>query len=363
MKKLTHKVYQPSPAAQFTLGELAKKLGVELQGDPNVQITGLGTLRSAQPGDITLFTSSQYKAFLEGTQASAVVLSPKESGSVHLPALLAEDPRHLFTQLVYLFYTAREVPPAQHPTAIIGLHSEIHPDSYIGPHCVLGERVKIAAGVCIEAGCYIGDDCEIGEGTVLYPRVTLYHGCKVGKACVLHSGAVIGSDGFGFVKQKARWVKVPQIGGVVIGDRVEIGANTTIDRGAIEDTEVHDDVILDNLIQIAHNVKIGEGTALAACTGVAGSTTIGKHCLVGGGSSFNGHIHITDHVHIVGCSNVPQSIPNAGVYASATTVAELKVWKKNLVRFHQLNDIALRLSELEKKLKIFAVKEEGEQAL
>jgi UDP-3-O-[3-hydroxymyristoyl] glucosamine N-acyltransferase len=334
-----------------TLGVLAEKTGSKLLGDPDVVIQSVGTLENAKQGQITYLADLKYKKYLTQTEASAIILQESEENKINsIPLLISNDPKLTFTQVIQLLYPYQTLTCSQHPSAVIGEACDIHPLVYIGPHCVIGNRVKIGEGVVLQAGCIIGDDCEIKAGTFLYPRVTIYHDCTIGAECVIHAGAIIGSDGFGFVPTKGRWTKVPQLGGVRIGDRVEIGANTTIDRGAIEDTDIADDVILDNLIQIGHNVKIGNGTAIAACSGIAGSTTIGKYCMIGGGSKINGHIHIADQVQLVGGTHVAQSIDKAGAYASTTTASDIHVWKKNIVRFHQLNELATRLSEIEKKV-------------
>jgi UDP-3-O-[3-hydroxymyristoyl] glucosamine N-acyltransferase len=349
MSLIPHKATISKPKA-LTLGELAKKTNTKVLGDPSVQISGVGTLVNAKPGEITFLASPKYRQFLESTQASAVIVTSNEASVCKVAALISEDPKLVFAQILHLLYPNQVVESLVHPTAVIGKDCNIHPLTHIGPHCVIGSRVTIGANVIVQAGCYIGDDCCIGDGTVFYPHATIYHGCKIGKDCTIHSGVVIGSDGFGFAKDKNKWLKIPQVGSVKIGDRVDVGANTTIDRGAIEDTEIGNDVILDNLIQIGHNVKVGMGSAIAACTGIAGSTTVGKDCLIGGGSSINGHISITDGVHLVGSSNVAQSITEPGAYASAVTVNTIKAWKRNLLRFHQLDNLAVRLREIEKKL-------------
>ena len=332
------------------LGDLALQTNTNVVGDPDTLITGVGAIGSAKAGEITFLSEKKYRHFLPTLAASAVILPAEEAADCTIPALIAADPKLVFAQIVAILYPHQTVEPAVHPTAVIGKTSQIHPNAHIGAHCVIGERVTIGANVVLQAGCHVADDCSIGEGTVLYPHVSIYHSTTIGNNCVLHSGVVIGSDGFGFAKNKEKWFKVPQIGGVKIGDRVDIGANTTIDRGAIDDTEIGNDVILDNLIQIGHNVKIGDGTAIAACCGIAGSAIIGKHCLIAGGSRVNGHINICDFVVIIGCSNVGQSITKPGAYASAITTMEMKLWKKNLVRFHQLDSLALRLFNVEKKL-------------
>lgn len=346
---IDHRAHQQPRS--LTLGELAKATLATLQGPADLEIAGVGTLANAKKGDVTFLASAKYAQYLASTQASAVVLSPAEAAHTALPVLISPHPKLTFAQIAHLLYPFAKLAPGHHDTAVIGNECEIHPNAYIGPYCVIGDRVKIAENVILQSGCHIGNDCEIGANSLLFPNVTVYHGCSIGSDCTLHSGVVIGSDGFGFAKSADRWLKVPQVGGVKIGSRVEIGANTTIDRGAIDDTEIGNDVILDNLIQIAHNVKIGDGTAIAASVSIAGSAVIGKHCQIGGASCIVGHLSITDHVNLVGSSNVGQSITKPGTYASGLTVNDIKVWKRNLVRFHQLDDLAKRLIEVEKKLK------------
>ncbi len=350
MNQIEHRAKEKQPNV-MTLGALAQMVGATLKGDPTVQVNGVGTISHAKQGEITFIADAKYRALLANSQACAVVLTEDDAIDCKTNAFICQDPKLTFAKIVECLYPNQTVEPLIHESAVIGKDCDISPQAHIGPYCVIGDRVKIGANVILQSGCSIGNDSVIHENTVLYPRVTVYQYCQIGKNCTIHSGVVIGGDGFGFAKNKAHWVRVPQVGGVKIGDRVEIGANTTIDRGAIEDTEIGNDVILDNLIQIGHNVKIGDGTAIAACVGIAGSTTLGKHCMVGGGTRFNGHIHITDYVQIVGCSNVAQSITKAGAYASAITTTDIHQWKKNLLRFHRLDQLAGRVKEIEKKLK------------
>lgn len=345
---IPHRAHQR--AKVLSLGSLAKSTDSQLRGDPDLLISGVGSIQHAQSAQITFLANPKFVPYLKNSAASAVVLTPEMAALTDLPALLTADPKLTFAKISHLIYPFGRILPKQHETATIGEGCEIDPKAYIGPNCVIGERVKIGPNVILQASCYIGDDVEIGAGTLLYPHVSVYHGCKIGRDCTFHSGVVLGSDGFGFVKAQERWLKVPQVGAVLIGDRVEIGANTTIDRGAIEDTIIENDVILDNLIHIAHNVKIGEGTAIAASVSIAGSTVVGKHCQLGGASCIVGHLSIADHVNLVGSSNVGQSITKAGTYASGLTVNDIKIWKRNLVRFHQLDEMAKRLKEVENKL-------------
>jgi UDP-3-O-[3-hydroxymyristoyl] glucosamine N-acyltransferase len=350
MNRIEHKAKEKRPNV-MTLGALAELTGSTCKGDPSVLIKGIGTITQAADGEITFIADAKYRSLLSQTKATAVILTESDSIACQTNALICQDPKLVFAKVVESLYHNKTVTACVHESAVIGQDTDIHPNAHVGPFCVIGERVKIGANVVLQAGCSIGDDCIIEDNTILYPRVTIYQACTIGKNCTIHSGVIIGADGFGFVKNKSGWVRVPQVGGVKIGDRVEIGANTTIDRGAIEDTEIGNDVILDNLIQIGHNVKIGDGTAIAACVGIAGSTTIGKHCLVGGGTRFNGHIDIADYVQIVGCTNVAHSITKPGGYGSAITAMDITVWKKNLFRFHRLEQLASRVKDIEKKLK------------
>lgn len=348
---ITSKTNADSPIAH-ALGELAQKTGATLQGDATLIINGIGTISNAKEGDITFVADSKYRKYIPTTKASAVILTANEANTFHVSnALICDDPKLVFAKVVSLLHPFLHIEPFRHHSAVIAHSAQVHKNTFIGPNCVIGERVQIGANVILQANCVIGDDCIIGEGTVMNPNVTVYHHCVIGQDCHIHSGVVIGSDGFGFAKNKAQWLKVGQIGRVIIGDRVDIGANTTIDRGAIEDTEIGSDVILDNLIQIGHNVKIGEGTAIAATCGIAGSAVIGKHCMIGGGTGVVGHIKIADFVNIVGSSNVGQSITEPGAYASGLTTTDMKTWKRNLVRYHQLDELAMRLFECERKIK------------
>ncbi len=351
MQSITTKTFANSPVSH-TLGELAQKTNATLQGDADLVITGVGTFSNAKANEIAFVADAKYRKFIPTTKASAVILTANEANAFHVPnALICADPKLVFAKVVGLLHPLEMIEPFKHDSATIAPSAQIHENTFIGPNCVIGERVSIGANVILQANCYIGDDCVIEEGTVINPNVSIYHHCHIGKDCHIHAGVVIGSDGFGFAKNRAQWLKVGQIGGVKIGDRVEIGANTTIDRGAIDDTEIGNDVILDNLIQIGHNVKIGEGTAIAATCGIAGSAVIGKHCLIGGGTGIVGHIQIADFVNIVGSSNVGQSITEPGAYASGLTTTDMKTWKRNLVRYHQLDELAMRLFECERKLK------------
>tara|TARA_R110002110_G_scaffold33533_1_gene114840 strand:+ start:162069 stop:163157 length:1089 start_codon:yes stop_codon:yes gene_type:complete len=334
------------------IGDISMALGVKLIGDKSILVDNVGTIQSARQGQIAfLGNDPKYRKYLKETKASCVIMSQdvyEQENPTHVPVIIDSDPRQAIVKVVHLIFPQLKLPATQHHSVMFGENCDVHPKTFIGPNVVIGNNVTIGENAIVHTGSVIGDNCVIGANTLLNPKVTIYGGVRIGEDCVIHSGVVIGADGFGFVKQGERWVKVPQIGGVSIGHRVEIGANTTIDRGAIDDTIIEDDVILDNLIQIGHNVKIGQGSAIAACTGIAGSSEIGKHCLIGGATNINGHLKIADFVNIVGCSNVGRSITKpGGAYASGNTVTDIRTWKKNLVRYHQLDKIVGRVKQLE----------------
>ncbi len=335
----------------YLLGKIADVLGLTLvQGDPQKALLGVATLETATENDLSFLAHEKYTKYLLTTQAGAVILAP--AFVAQLPAgtagLVGENPKLAFARLLQLLSAAQLAPQGIHPTALCAEGALIDPTASIGPYCVVGAS-QIQAGVVLGAHCIIGDQCLIGAKTVLKPRVTLYDDVHLGAQCTVHSGAVLGSDGFGFVpSETGAWEKIPQVGGVRIGDRVEIGANTTIDRGAIAHTRIADGVLLDNLIQVAHNVEIGENTAIAACTGISGSTKIGRRCMIGGSAMIAGHLTIADEVHLTGATGVANSIHQKGVYGSAISARPYEQWRRNLARFHHLDELAKRVKKLEK---------------
>ncbi len=312
------------------------RVGVPLRGDPGLTVTHVATLARAGEGALSFLANSRYRKQLGGTRATAVVVAPGDAEACPVAAFVDSNPYLTYARIAALLHPPAPVPPGIHATATVSDDAAIASSASVGASCVieagamLGERVRVGAGCTILAGARIGDD------TQLMPRVTLYPGVCVGSRCLVHSGAVIGADGFGFAPDAGRWVKVPQTGSVRIGDDVEIGANTTIDRGAIEDTIVEDGVKLDNQIQVGHNVIIGAHTAIAACTGISGSTTIGRRCMIGGMVGFAGHLTIADDVTVTGCSLVSASIREAGSYSSGMPTVETRLWRRmvaNLRRF------------------------------
>jgi len=336
----------------FTVKQLADHLQADVQGDPQTLITRLATLASAQTGDLTFYHNPKYYHQLKTTQASAVILSKNESIDCPTTALIVDHPYQAYAAVAQLFEKRPAVHPGIHASAVVAPDAVIDPSASIGPLCVIGKGVVIEKNVVIGAACAIEEESTIGEGSHLYPHVTIYHHVSIGKHVIIHSGAVIGSDGFGMAKDQDKWLKIPQLGSVRIGDSVDIGANTTIDRGAIDDTIIEDHVILDNQIQIGHNVHIGARTAIAGCVGIAGSTHIGSDCLIGGATCINGHLAIVDRAIISGMSMVTHSIDKPGIYSSGTGIQANSQWRRSVARFHQLDQMAKRLNRLEKQVEL-----------
>lgn len=334
----------------FTLQELAEYLDVAFTGDPECRIHGISSLGNSQPGTISFLSHSRYRKYLTETHAAAVILPESEREHCPVATLLSTNPYLAYARLSALFEANFDSDVAIHPSAVIAPSVVLGEGVHIGAHAVIEANCELAEGVHIGAGSVIQHGCRIGHHSHLKANVTLYHHCEVGARTLIHSGVVIGGDGFGFAKDHGRWVKIHQLGRVIIGDDVEIGANTTIDRGAIEDTVIGNGVILDNLIQIAHNVKVGDHTAMAACVAVAGSAEIGKNCAIGGCAGIAGHLSIADGCTVNAMSMVTSSIREAGVYASGIPLDKSDSWQKNAVRFKQLDDMARRIRVLEKAL-------------
>ncbi|WP_122517048.1 UDP-3-O-(3-hydroxymyristoyl)glucosamine N-acyltransferase [Pseudomonas viridiflava] len=335
-------------SATIKLGQLAEFLGATLRGDQDKDINGLATLQEAGPDQISFLANPQYRKFLTDTQAAAVLLKPADADSFAGNALLVPDPYLAYARISHLFDPKPKAAAGIHPTAVIADDAVVDPAASIGAFAIVESGARIAAQVTVGAHCFIGARCEIGEGGWLAPRVTLYHDVRIGKRVVIQSGAVLGGEGFGFANEKGVWQKIAQIGGVSIGDDVEIGVNTAIDRGALADTRIGNGVKLDNQIQIAHNVQIGDHTAMAACVGISGSTKIGKHCMLAGGVGLVGHIEICDGVFITGMTMVTHSITEPGSYSSGTAMQPAAEWRKSAARLRKIDDMARRLQKLEK---------------
>lgn len=341
---------------KYSLHELADKIDATLPSNIKnsdiIFVQGVATIRDAAPGDITFLINKKYCNCLEKSRASAIIVQPEYVSYCITPTLVTNNPRLSLAKLMQLCIAEEKTNFNIHPTVNIGVDCNISSEVNIAANCVIGDRVTINRGACIGAGVVIGSDCIIGESTELKANVTLYKCVKIGKNTTIHSNSVIGSDGFGYANDAfGNWVKMPHVGGVLIGDNVEIGSNVSIDRGFMENTEIKNGVIIDNLVQVGHNVIIGEKTAIAGCVAIAGSANIGASCLIGGGSSIAGHIKIADHVHITATSGVNHSLLKPGIYSSGFPAKENHLWKKNVARFQFLDDIAKRVRQLERVVK------------
>ncbi|GGL94975.1 UDP-3-O-acylglucosamine N-acyltransferase [Pseudomonas asuensis] len=332
----------------FTLRQLAERLGAELRGNPELLISGLATLQDAEPEQLSFLANAQYRKYLADTKAGAVILHPTEAEGFAGNCLIIANPYLAYAQLSHLFDRKPLPKPGIHPSALVAEDAFVDPTASIGAYAVIESGASIGAGTAIGAYCFIGARSQIGEDGWLAPRVTLYHDVRIGRRVVIQSGAVIGGEGFGFANHQGQWKKIAQLGGVSIGDDVEIGANTTIDRGALADTVISNGVKLDNQIMIAHNVHIGEHTAMAACVGISGSTKIGRHCTIAGGVGMVGHIEVCDNVFVTGMTMVTRSITEPGAYSSGTAMQPAAEWRKSAARIRHLDDMARRLQLLEK---------------
>lgn len=319
----------------FTLGELAGRFGLELRGGAELVINGVGTLENARPDQLSFLANPKYRRQLANTAAGAVV-GPVGLDDAPCALLASRNPYADFSRIAALFEAAPPRAPGIHPSAVIDPSATVSALASIGPQVVIGPRTRIDDGALVGPHCVIGEDCEVGSECTLIARVTLVKRVRLGARVLIHPGAVLGADGFGLAMDRGHWLKVPQLGGVLIGADCEIGANTTIDRGALGDTVLEEDVRLDNQIQIGHNVHIGAHTAMAGCSAVAGSARIGRYCLIGGAAGVLGHLEICDKVTITAMSLVTRSIREPGEYSSGTPLMDNRAWRKSAVRFKQL---------------------------
>jgi UDP-3-O-[3-hydroxymyristoyl] glucosamine N-acyltransferase len=316
-----------------TLGELAVRLGCELRGDPLREVDSVATLADAHPRAVTFLAESRHRAALAQTQAAAVVLDARFAAECPVATLIAPNPRATYARIAALLYPLPPVVPGIHASAIVAPDAQIDSQACVGPLAVIGARTRIGAGATIGPHCVLGADVVVAEQVRLVARVTLCDAVSIGARSILHPGCVIGSDGFGFAPERGTWLKVQQVGSVCIGADVEIGANTTIDRGAIGDTVIANGVKLDNQIQIGHNVRLGAHTAIAGCTGISGSTVVGERCQIGGACAIGGHLQIADDVIITGFSMISHSIPKPGVYSSGIPFEDARTWRRMVARF------------------------------
>ena len=329
------------------LGELAVAIGAQLRGDPERTVERIATLQAADAIAVSFLANRRYRRFLTTTRAAAVILSDSDVEACPTAALVMANPYLGYARAASILTPPPLPAQGVHATAWVGDGARIHATAWVGPHAVIEAGAEVGPNAAIGPGCVVGEGATLGAGTRLVANVTICRGVRLGERVLVHPGAVIGADGFGLANDAGVWVKIPQLGSVVVGDDVEIGANTTIDRGALEDTVIEDGVKLDNQIQIGHNCHIGAHTAIAGCTGIAGSTHIGQRCMIGGGVGISGHVEICDDVVLSGRSVVHQSIKEPGMYASGMPLQPQELWLRNLPRYRQLDELAKRVKRLE----------------
>ncbi len=322
---------------EFSLGELAVRFGLTLRGEPRLKVSSVATLSRAEAGSLSFLANSHYRRQLQTTRATAVLVSAEDEARCPVAALIDPNPYLAYARIASLLHPEAQPAPGRHPSAVLSGSANIAASASIGPLAVVEDGAVIGDRVSIGPGCIVQCGARIGDDSVLVSRVNLYPGVTLGRRCILHAGAVVGADGFGFALNSGSWVKVPQVGSVRIGDDVEIGANTTVDRGAIDDTVVEDGVKLDNQIQVGHNVLIGAHTAIAGCTGISGSTVIGQRCMIGGMVGIAGHLTIADDVVVTGCSLVSASIKKSGSYSSGMPTVETKLWRRMVAHLRRLD--------------------------
>jgi UDP-3-O-[3-hydroxymyristoyl] glucosamine N-acyltransferase len=336
--------------AGTTLAELARRTGTQVEGDGATAIARVTTLERGGADAIAFLANPKYRAQLAGTSAAAVIVAPEAAGGTDKPKLVSAQPYATYAKVAAILHPPRRAPAGVHPSAVVDASARIDATASIGPLVAIGARAIVGARAVIGPGAVIGADAEIGDDVVLHGNVTVYDGCVVGPRTMVHSGAVIGADGFGMAEEEGRWLRIPQVGRVVVGADCDIGANTTIDRGAIEDTVIEDDVKLDNQIQIAHNCRIGRHTAIAGCVGIAGSASIGRNCRIGGAAGIGGHISIADGTVIGGGTSVTSTIDRPGVYTGMFPVLPHRDWQKVAARLRRLDELADRVRALERAL-------------
>ena len=338
-----------SDAKRYTLGVLADLLDVKLIGDENCLIDGLATLKKGVPGKLCFLSNPTYASQLSDCRASAVILEQKFVGNCPVNKLVSAEPYVSFAKASQLFDNSPAITPGVHPSASVHVSVQLPENCSIGANSTIAAGAKIGSGTVVGPGCVVSENCNLGDQCRLYSNVTLYHGARLGNRVMIHAGAVIGADGFGFAFDGSQAVKINQLGTVDIGDDVEIGAGTTIDRGAIDDTIIEQGVKIDNQVQIGHNCHIGAHTIICGCTAIAGSTVIGRYCVLGGASGVVGHIQIADRVRVGAMSLVSKSITEPGDYASGTGIMKTAQWRRNALRFSKLDEIARRVKKLENK--------------
>jgi len=334
-----------------SLSELAEYLDAQLVGDANHMIAGIADLQAAGSSDLSFINQESYLQYLAESATGAVILNADFADKYTGNKLIVANTYLAYAKVSALFESLSQLATGIHPSAVIAASAKVDPSAAIGPNCVVGENATIGSGAKLYSGVSVGDRASIGDNTLIHPNVVIYHGVSLGKNCLIHSGTVIGSDGFGFAPSRDGWQKIHQLGSVIVGDNVEIGSNCSIDRGALGNTVISDGVIIDNLVHIAHNVKIGKRSAIAGCVGIAGSAILGENCTVAGAVAINGHISIADNSHFHGGTIVTKGNTEAGVFASAPPQQDVKKWRRNSVRYTQLDEMSSRIRQLEKQLK------------
>jgi UDP-3-O-[3-hydroxymyristoyl] glucosamine N-acyltransferase len=345
----------------MTLGELAVRFGCELRGDPAATVDSVAALSQAGPRSISFLANSKYVEQLSGTRAGAVILDAKSAADSPVPVLIIANPHATYARVATLLHPDPPLFPGVHPAATVAATATVDPTAEIAAQAYIGEGARIGARCFVGPGCVIERGADIGDDTRFVARVFVGHHVVFGKRCIVQPGAVIGGDGFGYAAEKGTWIKVPQIGSVKVADDVEIGANTTIDRGALEDTVIEEGVKLDNLIMIAHNVRIGAYSALAACIAIAGSSVVGKRCVLGGRAGLTGHITLCDDVVVLGTSFISHSITKPGVYSSALPSEEAGTWRRIVGRIKRLDSMARRLRAVEKHVGFSAIDKDSSE--
>ncbi|MBA2690122.1 MAG: UDP-3-O-(3-hydroxymyristoyl)glucosamine N-acyltransferase [Burkholderiales bacterium] len=333
-----------------TLDELARRFGGEVVGEGEIALAGINSLESAAPGELSFLSNSKYKTLLESTAASAVIVGPEDRDATALPRIVTSNPYLYFARVTGFFYPRPVRLPGIHPSAVVDAGAHVAASASIGPFVYVAAKASIGERCVLNSHVSIGEDVRIGDDSELYPRVVVYADCEIGQRVILHAGVVVGADGFGLAQHEGRWVKIPQVGRVIIGDDVEVGANTTIDRGALGATVLEEGVKLDNQIQVGHNVRIGAHTAIAGCVGIAGSARIGRHCTIGGNAGILGHLQIADNVRVSAFTLVTKSIPNAGQYTSQLPLMSHADWLKSLPHLKSLHKLAQKIKMLQQRL-------------
>ena len=334
----------------YLLGDLAQVAGAQVRGDAGYQISGVAPLNMAGSADLAFYRDPRLRNLLKASKAGAVVIAPQDAENFAGNCLLTDDPYAAFARIMQYLYPQGTLQPGLHHTAQLARDAQVDPSARIDAYVQIAAGAVIAADVWLEAGTFIGAGVTVGRGSHLYPGVKIYAGCKLGADCILHAGAVIGADGFGFAEADGRFLKIPQVGRVLIGNGVEIGANSCIDRGALADTVIEDGVKIDNLVQIGHNVQIGAHTVVAGQTGIAGSTRVGRHCHIGGQVGITGHIEIADGCVIAGQSAVTHSLHRPGIYSGVIPAQEVNRWRRIVARLNGLDALFRRMKRIEREV-------------